>query len=315
MVLASLLVGFASGCEANNAHGARPEAAGGSAGASPVASCASADDCLGRELANWPMPNSGSLPLPNSPKLVVEAGQVHDQVTGLVWTRDYGELMNFDAARSFCVERGVEEGLSWRLPTRVELVSILEHTRTPSVDEASFPNTPRDYFWSRSPAPADGALRYSVYFGLGETAHGDEATAGAYARCVRAGARAPKPEFETTPNVARSSATGLGWQRRAPLEPVGLEAARLACEALSLEGSSDFRVPTAKELQTLVYVVSSTPEASLLDGEAFAGEPPGSYWSEGGSAETPMKVDFMSGSCLRADRFEENHVRCVTEIQ
>ena len=265
-------------------------------------------ECLSREVASWPMPNSVRLPLPNSPRLVAPEveGEVHDELTGLVWQQVFSELTDYEGATEFCDQLGQD----WRLPTRIELISLVDHTRVPSIDPKFFPDTPQDYFWTSSPLPEVSGSRYSVYFGIGETASGIEQQVGAHARCVRAGMRAYPPQFEIGEATARDRAGGLTWQRRTPDIELTIDAARLYCEELELEGASDFRLPSAKELQTLI-ASGPAARAPLIDAESFPGTPAGGFWSEGGDRETPWRVDFGTGVATVTDIGDTNYVRCV----
>ena len=262
--------------------------------------------CLSREFASWPMPNSARLPLPNSPRLVALDNEVRDAITDLVWQRDYSELKDYASAADACHDLG--DG--WRLPTRIELVSLVDHTRVPSIDATFFPETPQDYFWTSSPTSDVSGARYSVYFGLGETASGLEQQVAAHARCVRAGKRAYPPQFETGAETARDRAGGLLWQRRIAELELSLEAARLYCDELELDGFSDFRLPSAKELQTLVWSGPGA-RAPLIDADSFPATPADGFWSEGGDRQTPWRVDFGMGAATVTDIGDSNYVRCV----
>jgi len=56
----------------------------------------------------------------------------------------------------------------WRMPTRMELVSIVNHgTTNPSIDTLFFPNTVSDVYWSSSPSAVDYGA-WHVYFGSGD---------------------------------------------------------------------------------------------------------------------------------------------------
>ncbi len=256
------------------------------------------------------MPNSRNLPLPNPPDLVVKDEQVHDQVTGLVWTRDFSPLTDWAGAQEYCEVLAQRQGSEWRLPTRIELVSILEQTTVPSIDPVAFPETPADYFWSRTPVPGREDARYSLYFGVGETAFGTAEQSGAQARCVRDGRHALSPHLEIDADLVLDTATGLGWQRTALAEPVSLEVARLVCEALVLGGRTGFRVPSSKELQTLIEPALS-PAAVLIDAEAFPETPGDEFWSDEGPSQSPRQVDFGSGVARVTDLGDMNFVRCV----
>lgn len=265
--------------------------------------------CLGRERASWPMPNSRTLALPNAPRLTADGAEVRDGLTGLIWEAGHGELSDFAGANAHCQARATRDSLGWRVPTRVELVSLIEPGSVPSIDERSFPDTPNDYFWTRSVAPNQQATRFSVYFGLGETATGPEDQDGAYVRCVRQGKRATEPQFEVRELTVRDRATGLLWQRSAPNRLLGYEAATLYCDGLSLDDETGFRLPSAKELQTLVDVPSQ-PSGALIDPEAFPGALATTFWSQG-VPDTPRWVDFSTGASTITDIGDENYVRCV----
>ena len=57
----------------------------------------------------------------------------------------------------------------WRLPTRKELLSIVNNGRlNPAIDIGFFPNTPAAYFWTASPYADQANLAWSVFFRYGE---------------------------------------------------------------------------------------------------------------------------------------------------
>jgi len=58
----------------------------------------------------------------------------------------------------------------WRLPTRRELLSIVDNGRyKPAIDTRSFPNTPAAYYWSSTPYADHAGSAWEVYFHYGET--------------------------------------------------------------------------------------------------------------------------------------------------
>lgn len=255
------------------------------------------------------MPNSRTSALPNAPRLAHDGQDVLDRITGLVWQASPGELSDFAGASAYCQARADRNSLEWRLPTRLELVSLVDPGAVPSIDSQFFPATPNDYFWTRSVAPGPTAARFSVYFGLGETATGPEDRKGAYVRCVRQGKRRAAPQFESYDLAVLDRATGLLWERFAPDRLLGFEAAKLYCDGLDLDGEGGFRVPSAKELQTLV-AVPADPSGALIDSDAFPRTLSAEFWSQG-AADTPRQVDFARGTSTITDIGDENYVRCV----
>ena len=97
-----------------------------------------------------------------------------------------------------------------------------------------------------------------------------------------------------------STRTGLVWQR-ADQAPATWEAALAACESLVLAGASDWRLPTIKELLT---IVDDTRTAPAIDTAAFTGATGARTWSAtpvapqvaaGGSCSYAHVIDFATG--------------------
>ncbi|MFZ5698766.1 MAG: DUF1566 domain-containing protein [Pseudomonadota bacterium] len=75
-----------------------------------------------------------------------------------------GERVDFDAAEKAIAALG--EG--WRLPTRMELESILDLTRhDPAIDTKRFPDTKSTYYWTSTPCAWNASAVWVVDFGLG----------------------------------------------------------------------------------------------------------------------------------------------------
>ena len=70
-------------------------------------------------------------------------------------------------------------GLSdWRLPTRTELLSIVDNSNfKPAVDTRFFPNTVPAYYWSSSPYADQSDFAWQVYFLYGEALPGEKSQA------------------------------------------------------------------------------------------------------------------------------------------
>lgn len=71
----------------------------------------------------------------------------------------------------------------WRLPSRKELLSIVDSGRyDPSIDPDYFPNTPSSYFWSASPYANNSNSAWDVRFNYGDSGSNNRS----YGRRVRA---------------------------------------------------------------------------------------------------------------------------------
>ena len=105
--------------------------------------------------ANWPMPNPASAGLPNPASYDTSTpGVVRDEVTGLLWQQivDPGTY-TWDQATAYCEGLMLAGHSDWRVPTRIELVSLVDYTVAPpgpTIDIIAFPNTPSNLFWTSS---------------------------------------------------------------------------------------------------------------------------------------------------------------------
>jgi len=93
-----------------------------------------------------------------------------DPATGLEWQAvPFAEAMTFKQAEKACKELHLGGHGDWRLPTRAELLSIVDDTRhNPAIDTDAFPDTPSAWFWTSTPYAANPAeCAWVVGFGHG----------------------------------------------------------------------------------------------------------------------------------------------------
>jgi len=97
---------------------------------------------------------------------------VKDNRTGLLWQRavDADSYTQADGV-TYCSSLNLGGFASgWRLPTRAELLSIVDVTAVePAIDASAFPNTPSDIFWTSSPDARSSLSAWVVYFTAGST--------------------------------------------------------------------------------------------------------------------------------------------------
>jgi hypothetical protein len=105
-----------------------------------------AGGALDREWATGPLPPAS----PPAGTYALRAKTVCDRATLLEWERAAGtELRSWADANAYCDSLLLEEASDWRLPTRIELLSIVDFARKePAIDTVAFPATPSDAFWS-----------------------------------------------------------------------------------------------------------------------------------------------------------------------
>jgi hypothetical protein len=140
--------------------------------------------------AHWLMPNPDASIAPDSSTLLPNqmaydtgadggADVVLDSVTGLSWWRQGLPATTLDAAWQQC--QSISPGAGWRVPTRIELVSLIDFTHVPTINTV-FP-TRGDIYWTSSPVATDAGVPYwSVSFATGLVMN--DATSANYVRCV-----------------------------------------------------------------------------------------------------------------------------------
>lgn len=138
--------------------------------------------------AGWRMPNPPSTGLPNPANYTVDSlnDVVTDHVTGLMWQRTMSaNLTTWESAKASCESLVLGTYTDWRAPTRIELISLVDFTRTkPAIDPNAFPNTPVAVFWTSSRVADDSEGAWIVNFDDGSTFR-SIVTALHPVRCVR----------------------------------------------------------------------------------------------------------------------------------
>ena len=164
-----------------------------------MAVCA-AGRCGAFDWALWPMPNgkddvSGGAPNPNTYSDNSD-GTITDRVTLLMWQQsvptaggpaDDGNV-TWSEAMDYCAALSLAGHDDWRLPTEIELVSLVDYSNLGAghapIDSTVFPDTPAAAFWSSTKHAAPETEAWTVYMDVGFTYAYDMTTVGRV-RCVR----------------------------------------------------------------------------------------------------------------------------------
>ena len=266
--------------------------------------------------ATWPMPNSAA-GLPHFQSFDLSRGEIAvDRVTGLMWQRDLsGRPSSLVGAKQACDELALAGYDDWRLPSRIELVSILDLARVqPAIDPVAFPQTPNDWFWTSSPAAeADPESAWYVYFYFGYPK--TDLTSNEFSwRCVRTAEAHPSvsPHYDVRSDSVQDLGTGLVWQRSVPDRTFNFDYARTYCGQLSLAGQPGWRLPSMTELLTLIDERAAT--APMIDRTAFPNTPAEAFWTSsefGGASGMAWQIYFDRGHGLYGLVSVQLRARCV----
>ena len=113
---------------------------------------------------------------------------VLDNETSLIWSRAVSkEACTWQQADEIAKSTSVA-GVLGRLPTRKELLTLVDDTRyNPAIDTAFFPECPTDdWYWTSTPAaPSPGACAWYVDFSNGGASWYNRSFSG-FVRAVRA---------------------------------------------------------------------------------------------------------------------------------
>ena len=98
-------------------------------------------------------------------EMSADGTEVLDHQTGLIWQRAIAENLTFDQASDYAERVAQETGLTWRVPTKDELASLVDDSRHKPA--SGFPDMPSERFWSSSPYVGDSSSAWVVSFNDG----------------------------------------------------------------------------------------------------------------------------------------------------
>ncbi len=236
---------------------------------------------------------------------------ITDNITGLVWQKqDDGIIRNWSDANTYCNNNSPGlPGSGWRLPTRMELLSIINYGKdNPVADISYFPNTKSLSYWTSITTPNNTTIARLVGFDYGTTGIGNK-TDTSYVRCVRGGA-ALKSIIDNGDGTITDAFTTLMWQKQDDGTTKTWEGAIAYCEGLVFATYSDWRLPNIKELSSLVDDGRYVPG---IDTFYFPNTQSSVYWSSttSGCTVAGWGVNFWGGDTDAFSKVSSYSARCV----
>ena len=101
-----------------------------------------------RAWAAWPLPP----PSPAAANYSILAASVRDETTHLVWERTVRPMKRtWQQGRDYCDTLVLDGQSDWRLPKRIELISLVDYgAASPAINAVAFPGTAVDLYWTDS---------------------------------------------------------------------------------------------------------------------------------------------------------------------
>lgn len=217
-------------------------------------------------------------------------GTITDNVTGLMWQQEMGEKLTFEEAQQKVNDFKLAGHNDWRVPTIKELYSLIQFSGSVKGQSALYPFIDTTYFNQQIGDTSTGereidAQTWSSTEYVGKTMNKDDTVFGVnfidgrikgypkynprsgtankmYFRLVRGNTDYGKNSFVDNSNdTITDQATGLMWQQADSAKGLNWEEALEYAENATIGGYDDWRLPNAKELQSIVDYTRS-PETS-----------------------------------------------------
>jgi len=208
-------------------------------------------------------------------------GTITDNVTGLMWEKSMGDKLTFAEAFEKARQSNLAGYTDWRVPTLKELYSLILFTGKVKGQKAISFFIDTNYFvqplgeislgereidaqtWSSTEYVGKTMLSNETVFGVNfvdgrikgypKYKPFDGSANKMYFRMVRGNMQYGKNDFvDNGDGTISDFATGLMWQKADDENSRNWEEALLYAEDLELAGYNDWRLPDAKELQSIV---------------------------------------------------------------
>ncbi len=256
---------------------------------------------------------------------------VTDNVTGLMWQQEADNdiynwyeatgsaniELNPGSVTDACGSLSLAGYSDWRLPTTMELMSIVDYGKSmPSIDTSYFHNVNKKWYWTSSTHASDSSLAYDIIFFRHGYVHYYDKSSESYVRCVRGGNFANQDTMaarftDNGDTTVTDNYIGLIWQQ-GESSSMTWEPALTHCNGLNLAGYNDWRLPNVKELRSLLDSGKYNP---ALDTTYFPHVYSSlSYWTSTSDVHKPKRgwtANFGMGTVQYKEKSRTYYVRCV----
>ena len=210
-----------------------------------------------------------------------QAGAITDNVTGLVWTQEISSYaMPWSDAAGYCESLDTGDVTDWRLPSVKELWSLRDFSQGwPWVDTDYFylvgdgSDLAQHHSWSNnlylveSEYQNDQVVDDPAWIVNDWTGHIKAMSGSRFVRCVSGDEYGINDFVDNGDGTVTDNATGLIWSQDDSGEALYWEEALAYAEDAAIAGYDDWRLPSAKELQSIAdYTATEIP---VLDTNVF----------------------------------------------
>lgn len=248
-------------------------------------------------------------------------GTVTDNITGLIWQQtDDTNFYNWSAAATYCSNLILGGSVDWRVPTYLELLSIVDYEDYgPTIDpifSGTDPVVNQSVYWTATDSAgwSGAALRVDFYFG---SSYAPAKTDSGHVRCVRDGVSiSGSGDFIDNGNgTVTDNNTGLIWQQSDDDTARTWEAAITYCEGLILASQNDWRLPNIKEIGSIQDLTPKDTGAFPTLNPIFTGaNNQAYYWTSTTYPNNPVQAFDLytgAGTFSGGGKTSTNLVLCV----
>ena len=248
---------------------------------------------------------------------------VRDDVTGLMWEvktddgsiHDRKDKYSWQDAQNVFIDSLNSSGFGgfsdWRVPSLKELAYLVDYgSYNPAIDKEFFRTGYSSLYWSSTSYSDDLSYAWIIFFDYGYDYYSNYKLFTHDVRAVR-GARPPGGFLNNGNGTVTDTATGLMWQQATAPGEYTWEEALSYCENLTLAGHADWRLPTVKELRSIVDYNVNNP---AIDTHYFPGTFHFYYWSStpcAFNASYAWGIYFYQGYDSYNNMTSPYHVRAV----
>ena len=242
---------------------------------------------------------------------------VDDTITGITWeeSNHSGEIvLTLREASKYCSDLSLNNSNNWQLPTAKELLGLVDYSkRDPAIDsEFSNINSSSNSIGYWSSSSTSGGFEFWVSFSTGNDHFYITQSNKHYVKCADLSySNYKEADFSRdSVGIVIDNNSKLWWQDDKVVDAKNWQEAIDYCEASTLGGYSDWRLPNINELLSIVDYSAS---GAKLD-KVFKNRVYGSYWSStshSASSKVAWGINFKYGTNSYYSKSKDNAIRCV----